>query len=124
MSTITKKQVIVMAVISASAILMAISPSVLNTNNFAVFAWNHHHWGWSHHHHHHWHHGWGGGGDGWGHGFDYFGGHHNFAHQGIHQDQESHQGAQCVSGDSTFGSCNNLNFQNEFNKGNNALAQR
>src|SRR4029078_9450388 len=48
----------------------------------------------------------------------------NSANQGIAQSQESEQNALCVSGEGTFISCNNLNFQNQENEGNNALAQQ
>ncbi len=47
----------------------------------------------------------------------------NRASQGIGQSQSSSQNSQCVSGDSTSGSCNNINLQNQQNSGNNALAQ-
>ncbi len=63
-----------------------------------------------------------------GEGFDGFYGYHhhkhNFAHQGIHQDQENDQDAQCVSGINTLLSCNNVDVQSEFNRGNNALGQQ
>jgi hypothetical protein len=48
----------------------------------------------------------------------------NSANQGIGQSQESEQSALCVSGEGTFLSCNNVNVQNQENKGNNALAQQ
>ena len=47
----------------------------------------------------------------------------NFASQAIGQSQSSKQNSQCVSGDDTDDSCNNFNFQNQENEGNNALAQ-
>ena len=46
----------------------------------------------------------------------------NKAKQSINQSQSSNQNAGCVSGGTTFLSCNNLSFQPE-NSGNNALAQ-
>ncbi|MGD9534631.1 MAG: hypothetical protein AB7V56_12805 [Candidatus Nitrosocosmicus sp.] len=47
----------------------------------------------------------------------------NKAKQSISQSQSSNQNAGCVSGGTTFLSCNNLSFQHQFNSGNNALAQ-
>jgi hypothetical protein len=47
----------------------------------------------------------------------------NFASQAIVQEQDSEQNSLVVSGDDTKNSGNNINFQNQFNKGNNALAQ-
>ena len=47
----------------------------------------------------------------------------NKAKQSIEQSQSSNQNGLCVSGVSTFFSCNNANFQHQFNNGNNALAQ-
>ena len=47
----------------------------------------------------------------------------NSASQGIGQSQSSRQNSQCVSGDNTEASCNNINLQNQENSGNNALAQ-
>ncbi|MBA3749359.1 MAG: hypothetical protein H0X03_00395 [Nitrosopumilus sp.] len=48
----------------------------------------------------------------------------NAASQEISQKQSSKQNSQCVSGDDTNASCNNLSFQNQENSGNNALAQQ
>ncbi len=47
----------------------------------------------------------------------------NEADQGISQEQSSEQNAQCVSGEEAIVSCNNAEFQNLVNSGNNALAQ-
>ena len=47
----------------------------------------------------------------------------NKAKQSIDQSQSSNQNAGCVSGGTTFLSCNNLSFQHQKNSGNNALAQ-
>ena len=47
----------------------------------------------------------------------------NKAKQSIDQSQSSNQNAGCVSGGTTFLSCNNLSFQHQKNTGNNALAQ-
>ena len=47
----------------------------------------------------------------------------NKAKQSIDQSQSSNQNAGCVSGVTTFLSCNNLSFQHQKNSGNNALAQ-
>jgi hypothetical protein len=47
----------------------------------------------------------------------------NKAKQSIEQSQSSNQNGLCVLGVSTFFSCNNANFQHQFNSGNNALAQ-
>ena len=48
----------------------------------------------------------------------------NVAQQSISQSQASVQNALCASGGTTFLSCNNVNFQNQKNSGNNALAQQ
>jgi hypothetical protein len=47
----------------------------------------------------------------------------NKAKQSIDQSQSSNQNAGCVSGGTTFLSCNNLSFQHQKNSGSNALAQ-
>jgi succinate dehydrogenase/fumarate reductase-like Fe-S protein len=47
----------------------------------------------------------------------------NKAKQSIEQSQSSNQNAGCVSGGTTFLSCNNLSFQHQKNTGSNALAQ-
>ena len=47
----------------------------------------------------------------------------NKAKQSIDQSQSSNQNAGCVSGVTTFLSCNNVSFQHHKNSGNNALAQ-
>ena len=47
----------------------------------------------------------------------------NKAKQSIDQSQSSNQNAGCISGGTTFLSCNNLSFQHQKNSGNNALAQ-
>jgi hypothetical protein len=47
----------------------------------------------------------------------------NSAAQGIGQSQSSNQNAQCVSGEDAIVSCNNVEFQNQVNSGNNVLAQ-
>ncbi len=47
----------------------------------------------------------------------------NSAFQGILQNQQSKQNALCVSGIGTFISCNNVNSQDQTNRGNNALLQ-
>jgi hypothetical protein len=47
----------------------------------------------------------------------------NHAEQSIYQSQSSNQNAGCVSGVTTFLSCNNVSFQHQKNSGNNALAQ-
>jgi hypothetical protein len=47
----------------------------------------------------------------------------NKAKQSIDQSQSSNQNAGCVSGGTTFLSCNNLSFEHQKNSGNNALAQ-
>ena len=57
----------------------------------------------------------------------YAGGKHkksNDAEQEIEQDQESAQNAQCVSGEFTLASCNNLGFLFQNNEGNLALGQQ
>jgi hypothetical protein len=52
------------------------------------------------------------------------GGNGNSASQGIGQSQSSKQNSQCVSGDDTNDSCNNVSVQNQDNDGNNALGQQ
>jgi len=48
----------------------------------------------------------------------------NKANQGIGQSQSSNQNSQCVSGKDAIVSCDNENFQNQVNSGNNALGQQ
>ena len=48
----------------------------------------------------------------------------NNSNQGIGQSQSSRQNSQCVAGGSLGNSCNNVSFQNQENSGNNAAAQR
>ena len=47
----------------------------------------------------------------------------NRSNQGIGQEQDNEQNAQCVSGEDAIVSCDNVSFQNQVNSGNNALAQ-
>lgn len=47
----------------------------------------------------------------------------NKANQGIGQSQSSNQNSQCVTGKDATVSCNNVQFQNQVNSGNNALSQ-
>ncbi|HET6589991.1 MAG: hypothetical protein AB7V56_16250 [Candidatus Nitrosocosmicus sp.] len=49
---------------------------------------------------------------------------HNDAEQEIEQDQDSEQNAQCVSGEFTLASCNNVGIQLQEQLGNLALGQR
>jgi hypothetical protein len=49
---------------------------------------------------------------------------HNDAEQEIEQDQDSEQNAQCVSGEITFASCNNVGLQLQAQLGNMALGQQ
>ncbi len=51
-------------------------------------------------------------------------GKHNEAEQGIEQDQENEQNAQCVSGEITFASCNNVGIQLQEQLGDLALGQQ
>jgi hypothetical protein len=48
----------------------------------------------------------------------------NDAEQEIEQEQDSEQNAQCVSGEITFASCNNVGLFFQNNEGNLALAQQ
>jgi hypothetical protein len=48
----------------------------------------------------------------------------NSSHQGIGQSQSSRQNSQCVAGGSLGNSCNNVSFQNQVNSGNNAAGQQ
>ena len=47
----------------------------------------------------------------------------NDSNQGIGQDQDNKQTAQCVSGEDAIVSCNNVSFQNQVNSGFNVLGQ-
>jgi hypothetical protein len=47
----------------------------------------------------------------------------NDSDQGIDQDQDNKQNAQCVSGEDAIVSCNSLSFQEQINSGNIALGQ-
>ena len=49
---------------------------------------------------------------------------HNDAEQEIEQEQESEQNAQCVSGEITFASCNNVGIQLQEQLGKLALGQQ
>lgn len=49
---------------------------------------------------------------------------HNDAEQEIEQDQDSEQNAQCVSGQITFDSCNNVGIQLQEQLGDLALGQQ
>ena len=51
-------------------------------------------------------------------------GKHNEAEQGIEQGQENEQNAQCVSGEITFASCNNVGIQLQEQLGDLALGQQ
>jgi hypothetical protein len=51
-------------------------------------------------------------------------GKHNNAEQGIEQGQASEQNAQCVSGEVTFASCNNVGIQLQEQLGKLALGQQ
>jgi hypothetical protein len=90
-----------LAVVTAIAIVMAVSPVGMNFSNNVAFA---------------------GGKDHDNNDDDDNGG--NSASQIIAQVQRSIQNSQVVSGGDTENSGNNFNFQNQENKGNNALAQQ
>ena len=94
---INKKQISILALVTAIAIVMTVSPVGMNFSNNIAFA---------------------GGKD---HDNDDDGG--NSASQIIAQVQRSIQNSQVVSGGDTDDSGNNFNFQNQENSGNNALAQ-
>ena len=99
MTGINKKQISILALITAIAIVMTVSPIGLNYNTNIAFA------GGSHHDD------------------DDDDDDGNSASQIIAQVQRSIQNSQVVSGGDTVGSGNNFNFQNQENSGNNALAQ-
>ena len=101
MTGINKKQISILAVITAIAIAMTVSPIGLNYNTNIAFA---------------------GGSDHDDDNDDDNDG--NSASQIIAQVQRSIQNSQVVSGGDTIGSGNNFNFQNQENSGNNALAQQ
>jgi hypothetical protein len=90
------KKFSILAVVTTLAIAMTLSPLGLNTNTNIAFA----------------------GGD------DHDDDDGNSASQIIAQVQSSIQNSQVVSGDDTKNSGNNFNFQNQENKGSNALAQQ
>jgi len=96
---INKKQISILAAVTAIVIVMTVSPVGLNYYNHMAFA------GGKHHHHHD------NDDDG------------NSASQIIAQVQRSFQNSQVVSGGDTKNSGNNFNFQNQENKGSNAIAQ-
>ena len=98
MTGINKKQISILAVITAIAIAMTVSPIGLNYNTNIAFA----------------------GGSDHDNDDDDDG---NSASQIIAQVQRSIQNSQVVSGGDTEDSGNNFNFQNQENSGNNALAQ-
>jgi hypothetical protein len=95
---INKKQISILAVITAMAIVMTVSPVGMNFSNNFAFAGGKHHDNDDDN-------------DG------------NSASQIIAQVQHSIQNSQVVSGGDTEDSGNNFNFQNQENEGNNALAQ-
>ena len=97
MNSIDKKHTTILAVFSALAIVMTLSPLGLNSNTNMAFAGGNHH-------------------------DDDDAG--NSASQIIAQVQHSLQNSQVVSGDDIEDSGNNFNFQNQENSGNNALAQQ
>ena len=97
MSSTDKIHTTILAVISALAIVMTLSPLGLNSNTNMAFAGGNHH-------------------------DDDDAG--NSASQIIAQVQHSLQNSQVVSGDDIEDSGNNFNFQNQENSGNNAAAQR
>ncbi len=95
---INKKQISILAVVTAMAIVMTVSPVGMNFSNNFAFAGGKHHDNDDDN-------------DG------------NSASQIIAQVQRSIQNSQVVSGGDTENSGNNFNFQNQENEGNNALAQ-
>ena len=99
MTGINKKQISILALITAIAIAMTVSPIGLNYNTNMAFAGGNHH-------------------------DDDDNDDGNRASQIIAQVQRSIQNSQVVSGGDTVGSGNNFNFQNQENSGNNALAQQ
>ena len=96
MNNIDKKHTTILALFSALAIVMTLSPLGLNSNTNLAFAIGNHH----------------DDDDG------------NSASQIISQVQRSLQNSQVVSGGDIEDSGNNFNFQNQENSGNNAAAQR
>ena len=98
---INKKQVSILAVVTAIAIVMTVSPVGMNFSNNVAFA----------------------GGKDHDNNDDDDDNDGNSASQIIAQVQRSIQNSQVVSGGDTEDSGNNFNFQNQENKGNNALAQ-
>ncbi len=107
MISIIKKPTTIAVVITASTMALAVAPVCVNTNSKA-FAWDYH-WWWYHYLHHLYHH---------------HNNKSNYADQDIDQSQKSRQHSQCVSGVDVTVSCNNVEFQNEVNSGNNALGQK
>ena len=96
---INKKQISILAVVTAMAIVMTVSPVGMNFSNNFAFAGGKHHDN------------------------DDDDDDGNSASQIIAQVQRSIQNSQVVSGGDTEDSGNNFNFQNQENEGNNALAQ-
>ena len=95
---INKKQISILALVTAIAIVMTVSPVGMNFSNNIAFA----------------------GGKDYDDDDDDDG---NSASQIIAQVQRSIQNSQVVSGGDTEDSGNNFNFQNQENEGNNALAR-
>ena len=95
---INKKQISILAVVTAMAIVMTLSPVGMNFSNNFAFAGGKHH--------------------------DNDDDDGNSASQIIAQVQHSIQNSQVVSGGDSIGSGNNFNFQNQENSGNNALGQQ
>ena len=95
---IYKKQISILAVVAALAIVMTVSPVGMNFSNYMAYA----------------------GGQDHDNDDDNDG---NSASQIIAQVQRSIQNSQVVSGGDTEDSGNNFNFQNQENEGNNAIAQ-
>ncbi len=104
-----------LVIIAVVAAVLVMGPVAMSVDNYMASAHerhhHHHHHDHDHHHHHHHH--------------DKHGNHKsNHANQEISQKQSSSQHSQVVSGGSTLKSGNNLSFEKQFNKGNEAAGQR
>ncbi len=103
-----------LVIIAVVAAVLVMGPVAMSVDNYMASAHerHHHHHHHDHDHHHHHHH-------------DKHGNHKsNHANQEISQKQSSSQHSQVVSGGSTLKSGNNLSFEKQFNKGNEAAGQR
>ncbi len=101
MSKLSSRKISITIAVWTIVIMMILSPMILSAvGDDQVYAKNHNHKKYKNHHR------------------------GNSASQEIGQSQKSEQNSQCVAGGNMDTSCNNTSFQNQGNKGNNALGQQ